>query len=106
MNGIPADLPPELRIPLIALIVVAVALLVAGLLVWRATPDSEMPPPNRWTWLAVVCLASVVGPTAFLVARHHHRRTITPADAADSASAPARRGSADVVDSLYGQRHD
>lgn len=102
------------------LIVVAVTLLVTGLIAWTRTPDGEMPPPNRWVWLALLFI-QVVGPITFLIMRRraaadaHARQELAATEASRAPSpgtSPAAPTSVSVrpstpesaADLLYGER--
>lgn len=96
-------LPLPAQIALFALVAGSLTLTVVGVVVWARTPDTVMPAPNRWMWLAVL-VVQIIGPIAFLVARNAKRRE-TFAPTTTPTSRPATHPN-DVLDDLYGQRHD
>lgn len=103
-----ADLPVGLLVALGVLVVVEMALLVIALLAWARTPETHMPPPNRWVWLALILFLQILGPIAFLIARRGRARAVGESN--DEPTPPARRAARqradDTVDLLYGDRED
>lgn len=87
------------------LLVAQIVLLVVGVLAWNRTPEDRMPAPGKWPWLAVVCLISLVGPVAFLVARRSTRPP-RPAEASGPTPAAGRPSPDRTVDLLYGLPED
>lgn len=100
------DLPTGLLVVLGVVILVELVLLVVGLIAWARTPDTHMPPPNKWLWLVLILFLQLLGPVIFLIARKVHARSVAAAgqqETAPPARHSARRTAADL---LYGPRED
>ena len=100
---LPDVLPPEAAGlspsgPVLAVLVIAVVVEVglAATALWRwwRTPTERLS-ANRWVWLALIVLLSLVGPLAFLAAGRR------PAPATDPRGAGTVRAD-DAVAALYG----
>ena len=79
---------------LVVAVVVEVGLAATALWRWWRTPTERLS-ANRWVWLALIVLLSLVGPLAFLAAGRR------PAPATDPRGAGAVRAD-DAVAALYG----
>ncbi len=84
---------PVLAVLVIA-VVVEVGLAATALWRWWRTPTERLS-ANRWVWLALIVLLSLVGPLAFLAAGRR------PAPATDPRGAGTVRAD-DAVAALYG----
>ncbi len=100
---LPDVLPPEaaglspsgpVLTVLVVAVVVEVGLAATALWRWWRTPTERLS-ANRWVWLALIVLLSLVGPLAFLAAGRR------PAPATDPRGAGTVRAD-DAVAALYG----
>lgn len=97
-----SELDPLVQLGLVVAIAMQLLLAAVALVVLFRTPQSRLLLGSRWPWVAIILVASTVGPVVFLAAG----RRPAPAPDVVAVRRPAPEDVGRAVDALYGRPAD